>query len=160
MSNLSRRVFLGTCLLLSTGVGVGAGLLSTAAPDAEPAATPTPLPDRPEIVTAVQRELDLIDELSRAAANNAKLADRVHILNADHRAHAQALQALLSQPVTRPPHASPAISHRQAGIGHLVSWERAAGDQAMRECAAADAALAPLLASIAACEASHVAWLS
>lgn len=174
MSTLSRRLFLGVGVLVAGAAGAGAGIVTTHAEQSGPAARPSPpapRPDRPDVVAAVRRELDLIDRLQQAAQLDPSTAGRVRILVADHRAHAAALQSLLAHPVAA---ATPATVVK-ARVGDLVAWEKTAAAQAAKASAgaagldsagagssgsAADGTLVALLASIAACESSHAAWLS
>jgi hypothetical protein len=78
-----------------------------------------------------------------------------------HRAHAKALaQAIGAQTPSPGQSASAAPTDKTQAISALLAAERAAHDQAVKECLDSPARFAPLLASIAAARATHVVGLS
>lgn len=173
MSDVSRRAFLGTGLLAAGAVGIGAGVATSRSsrhplPHADRVTSSgrSPVAQDPVLVAAIDRETALIERLDSAVAADAALAASAAVLRADHEAHRQALQALLTAGSTAAssssPAPTPAVTPSAAvrlGTADLIAWEDAAAKSAAHDCAAASARLAPLLASISACEATHVAWL-
>jgi hypothetical protein len=96
------------------------------------------------------------------------LATRLEGVRDDHRAHADAVRALLDS--RRPPTATPAApsaspslgavpATRTAALANLASAETAAASAAVAVCLLAEGDTAALLASVAACESSHLVVL-
>ena len=87
------------------------------------------------------------------------------MLRADHRAHAAALAALITAAGVTPegggiPPPARAVV-RPARVADLVRWEKSAAAAVVTDDSdAATGAEAAVLASIYACEQTHVAWLS
>jgi hypothetical protein len=82
-------------------------------------------------------------------------------IRADHLAHLTALRGALPRGATQPtPGNSVSPSGSASGTATLRAAESAAAQAAAARANQADGALAPLLASIAACEASHVELLT
>lgn len=187
MSETSRRTILGTGLLAvgAAGIGVGVGVATGSPAHRSPAertkagqrGVDAPPAHNPVVVAAIERESTLLARLDRAVAANPSLAASATVLQADHRAHRQALQALLppagaaagtSLPATTSSATTPASATSSGGtpsvalssIVDLKRWESTAAAAAAHDCMTASAQLAPLLASISACEASHAAWLA
>ncbi len=184
MSDISRRTILGTGLLAvgAAGIGVGVGVATGSAArstDEPQRSVGTAAAQNPVLLAAIDRESALLERLHRAVAANPGLAPSATVLQADHRAHRQALQALLlptnAAASTSPAASSAATSSAAANspaaksggapsgalscTADLRRWESAAAAAAAHDCATASTQLAPLLASISACEASHAAWL-
>jgi hypothetical protein len=186
MNDVSRRVFLVTGVLAAGAAGVGVGYATghrespevRAATGGRKAAV-----DEPALAAAIEREAQLLARLQHAALAEPTLAATIAVLTRDHRAHAQALKALsvsagasvsggaspsrgssvgagssASAPTApAPSSAEPKAVYRRAD---LVAWEKAAGRDSAQGCITAGPRLAPLLASISACEATHAAWLA
>jgi hypothetical protein len=77
----------------------------------------------------------------------------------DHAAHLAALTDLLARYRTQPVHSSAPAAGAPRTLPQLNAAERAASTTAAAHAAAADAGLAAMLASIAACEATHAELL-
>jgi hypothetical protein len=154
----TRRWFLaaGGAVVVGAGAGVGADLLRH---------RPRPIPHPPPqvFVDALVTEQRLLASVSSTGRNQPSLAPRLGQLRRDHRAHVAALRAALA-PYDRPTRAarrralasaSPIADTSEA----LADAERAAAGRAAERAsrlAAADAVMATLFASIAACETTHV----
>jgi hypothetical protein len=181
MSMPSRRTFLGTSLLGATGLGVAVVVVAGAAGVAaefirHPAsrsghrggsgrASVTAPPSAPVLEQALAREYQLLATLARAAKTSPSLAARIAVLRADHEAHAAALTALISAagvtPKTAPTSSPPGTAGvRPARVTDLIRWEKAAATAVGTDFRAATGTDAAVLASIYACEQTHVAWLS
>ncbi|SOD74172.1 hypothetical protein SAMN05892883_3353 [Jatrophihabitans sp. GAS493] len=153
---VTRRWILGsTALLVATAAGVAAGLrqpFGGSNPFDRHVSLPAP---PPSLVSAAAREAQLVASLS--AARTASPSDsRLAQLLADHRAHASALAGVLAQysPAEPTPSAEPAVTGTDDAA--LRAQEEAAQLAAAQESAVLDGESAALLASISACEASHV----
>jgi len=149
-----RRFLAGTGLtLLSAAGGVVAGLLGTRHTPHHPVQPPALL------LAAVAAERALIAELD---ASRIPLATRSQ-LRADHVAHLRALQAAVAQ-VSSSPSAVPPTAAVQSGVApsaaKLRQLEQLASAGAATRALGLTGRDAVLLASIAACEASHVELLS
>jgi hypothetical protein len=146
----SRRFVLGTAglIMLGAGGGVGYSFWRTR----HGAARVAPMALRQAAVA----ERDLVASLDRAIARFPDQRALLDQLRADHAAHAAALDAAVRAHTGHlPRHPAPV-----AATGHLIDTERAASAAAARRAAALTGADAALLASIAACEASHVELLT
>lgn len=162
----SRR---GRRQVLTAGVAVGALLM--AGPTALAGCTsPTPpTPDEPDPLEgpAQRAEYDVALALAVASAHPA-LAARVVALAADRQAHATALRGELHRvrpsppPVTTTPSTAPvmATADQAAARGALAGAVREAQDEAAGLVAMLPGYRAALLASVAACCASHAALLA
>jgi hypothetical protein len=181
MSMPSRRTFLGTSLLGATGLGAavvvvagaagvaaefvrhpgarggrhgGSGRASVAAP-----------PRAPVLEHALAREHQLLATLAHAARTSPSLAARIAVLRTDHESHASALTALITAagvtPKTAPASSPPDTAGvRPARVTDLIRWEKAAATAVVTDFRAATGTDAAVLASIYACEQTHVAWLA
>jgi hypothetical protein len=165
--------------LAAAPVGLAAacrGTPGTPPPSSEPAASPPPDPFT-EHLTA---ERQLLSKYQATIGRHPSLAKRLAPLRDDHAAHAAALERELglvppsptASPATASP-GSPAASPTPdksavaavpgtpaAALAALRAAERAAAAARSAACLTAPAARAPLLASIAACEASHEVLLA
>jgi hypothetical protein len=133
-------------------------LLAAACSADEPAPRPAPVdPDDALRSAAAERERALLREYDAVLAARPGLAPRLSPVR-DH--HAEHLEALLG-PASPSPSATPAVPPAalppdDAGaLARLVAAERAAGDAHAADCLAASRRLAPVLASLSACELSH-----
>ena len=144
--------------------------------------------DEPALAAAIEREAQLLARLQHAALADPTLAPTIAVLTRDHRAHAQALKALsvsagasvsggaspsrgssvgagssASAPAATAASSAETTSAEPRAVyrrADLVAWEKAAGRDSAQGCITAGPRLAPLLASISACEATHAAWLA
>jgi hypothetical protein len=150
----SRRWFLagGAAVLLGGGSGVLAEVLTSRAP-----AGPPPAPAG--LVAAAAAERALIADLDATTGGAPGVRRVIVAARADHAAHLAALTRLLR--TYRAPAGTSAA--RQQGTPRTLVQLRAAevraSEGAVRRAVALDGATATLLASIAACEATHAALL-
>jgi hypothetical protein len=150
----SRRWFLagGVAVLLGGGGGAIAELLRSESP------TPAPLaPDA--LVAAADAERTLIADLDATTGGTSAVREVIVQARADHAAHLAALVALLSPfrvPSSAPSSPVPGLPRT---LAQLHTAEVAASAAAARHAAALSGAHAALLASIAACEATHAELL-
>lgn len=149
----TRRWFLagGLAVLAGAGTGVGAEYLhaSTAAPPTKPPAA---------MVAAAAAERALIADLDATTGGTPDVRRSIVQIRADHAAHLVALTSVLSRyraPATSP---SPAPGTPRT-LAQLRTAEQRASVAAGRRAAALDRSPAALLASIAACEATHAELL-
>jgi hypothetical protein len=149
-SALSRRSLLlgGAAVLLAGGGGVAAGVLRPVADDGP---SGRPLAD---LVAALAAERSLIASIDATTGGDAAVRTALRQIRADHVAHHSALQAAVSAfPRSAPePRPGPAVALDVAG---LRSAEQRASARAATHAARLEGQHAALLASIAACEASH-----
>lgn len=150
----SRRWFLagGAAVLLGGGAGVLAEVLHEGSPTP---ASPAPA----ALVSAVDAERALIAALDAMPAGAHRSRAVVAQIRADHAAHLHALRRLLAtypQPAKTPGH--PGFVQPRT-LGQLRGVETHAARDAAQRAAALDGAAAALLASIAACEATHAELL-
>jgi hypothetical protein len=132
-------------LLITTGLAGAAGCTSNKA-------TPAPKPVDPDIVlraAAVAREQTLLRAYDDALAAHPALATRLSPLRADHVTHLAALQA---------PNATATPAPLPAGT-LLPQLEKVTAAAHAAAALLASRELAPVLASLAACESSHVGLL-
>jgi hypothetical protein len=156
----TRRWFLGGAVaaVLGAGGGVVAGLAHRSPRSAPPPAPPSVL------VAALAAENALVRDLDATTGGDAAVRRIIVSARADHAAHAQALRGLLAAH----PHAASTASTSTAPAprgtartrAQLRAAEQHAAAQAGARAAAARGEVAALLASIAACEATHVELLS
>ena len=152
-SGTSRRWFLagGAAVLLGGGAGVLAEVLHESSP--APAA---PAPDA--LVSAFEAERVLLATVG-AMAGPHRTREVLAQIRSDHAAHLHALRRLLATyPPSRKSSSSPGTA-RPRTLGELRGVENQAATDAAQRAAALDGAAAALLASIAACEASHAELL-
>jgi hypothetical protein len=153
----SRRWFLvgGVAVLLGGGAGALAGELTRSTPT--PAAAPLP---PAALIAAVRAERALIADLDATTGGTPEVRRVIVAARADHAAHLATLTAIL-RAHHRTPGETPA--RRVRGTPRTRAQLRAAEEQAARaaaRCAASlDGAEAAVLASIAACEATHAELL-
>jgi hypothetical protein len=181
MPTPDRRTFLGTTLLGATGLGVAAVVVAGGAGVAAEfirhpgsrsarrgssgrASATAPPPRAPLLENALAREFQLLATLAHAGRTSPSLAARIAVLRADHQAHAAALTALITAAGVTP-RTAPAASPGPAGVrptrvADLVRWEKSAAAAVVTDFRAATGTDAAVLASIYACEQTHVAWLS
>lgn len=156
----SRRAFLlsgGIALVAGAGGGVGAELLRP-----KPAAKPAPQPPA-LLVAALASERSLIASVDGSLASSPMSRGALTQIRADHVAHERALLAALAQatssntPSPPPTQTStpPALTDAQ-----LRSAEQAASSLAAARARRTSGRNATLLASIAACEATHAELLT
>jgi hypothetical protein len=151
-SGTSRRWFLagGAAVLLGGGAGVLAEVLHE-----NPPAPATPAPGA--LISAVDAERVLLATIDAMPDGPHRAV--VAQIRADHTAHLHALRRLLATypPPTRTP-SHPGFT-RPRTLAQLRGVETYAAADAARRAAALDGAAAALLASIAACEATHAELL-
>lgn len=154
---MSRRAWLGSAGLV-VAAAAGGALVALIRPDAvsgHPPGAPDWLPD------ALAREQQLVRGIDAAIRADPTLAVRLTPLRADHTAHLQLLQGLSSRygPIpaggsaTRP-------APTPAGVAGVRRAELAASRATAAAVLAAAGGDAGLLASIAACEATHAVVLA
>ena len=156
----SRRALLaGGAAVLIAGAGGGlAGVLATPRrrPAPEPAAPPA-------LLAALEQERALLATLGAAAPGTAP-HDVLHQIRSDHLAHLDALRGAVAEaiyPAAHIPTPSGTPSrHRRAGRNELRAAEQAAATAGGRRAERLHGAVAALLASIAACEATHAELLA
>ena len=109
------------------------------------------------LVAAAEAEHALLAYLDEVVTNQPQQRAALAQLRRDHAAHATALEAALSS-YSRTPR-TPQALHATPDIAALRTVEQAASQRAARQAAALQGEHAVLLASIAACEATHVELL-
>lgn len=144
-------------LVLGGGAGVGAGVLRTRHRKPRllpppPAALDDALAAERRLIAAIDASLPAHPDLRRALTE----------IRRNHAAHAAAVQNALRAYRPTPAGATSPSAGRPAALDRpaLRAAETAAGRAAARRAAALDGADATLLASIAACEATHAELLS
>jgi hypothetical protein len=146
----SRRDVLVAALVVAAAAGAG---VSGAFAGALRPMSGHPLPP-PELIAAATEEQALLAALDGTAGAGLEPAV-VQSLRADHRAHLAAISAVLDQLG----HTAP-LPAATAPSGGLAAAETAAARRGASRAAALAGAPAVLLATIAACEASHAAVLT
>jgi len=132
----------------------GCGVVVGADDSPVPAAQPDPL----EPVLAA--ELTLLASYDAAIAKFPAVAGKLKAVRADHAAHVQAMRARLDprraaqMPASVAAEAAGATS--AAAIAALAKGERAQAERAGKACLTAEGERSALLASLAACESSHL----
>jgi hypothetical protein len=127
----------------------------------------TPEPDRTSeaVAALLAGEAALATRYRQVQARHPALRPVLRGVLADHVAHAAALRAVLPRPAPAAPSPGASASSRPvpstpaAALADLARAERAAEAAASAACLLADGDTAVLLASVAACEASHVVVL-
>lgn len=159
MSVFSRR----SALAAAGAVGVSAAVAASAA--AAPAATePSPTksaahPERDPQRTDLVAEATLLATYDAAIAAHPSLEGKLAPMRADHAAHLHALAAMIRSAAPKPEGAG----HWPTGaaaLAALVAAEKSAAADRATACVAAARDRAPVLASISASEAVHVAVLT
>jgi hypothetical protein len=160
----ARRTVLGAVVLVAAaGGGAAVGLER---PLRKPVLAPPAVPPA-WLVAAIDREHQLIGALQSALASDPGTAATLNPVIDDHNAH---LNALLALPGAPQPSAAPSAAASSPAAGSadapapsratLAAAESAAAIAAAAQSAAQSGSSAVLLASIAACEATHGQWLS
>lgn len=156
---MSRRAWLG-CAGVVTAAAAGGVIVAVARPDTvsgHPPGPPDWLPD------ALAREQQLLAGIAAAGRTDATLRIRLAPLRADHLAHLQVLQALAAR---YPRSAASSGSSptppapNSAGVAGVRVAELAASRATAAAALTAAGSNAGLLASIAACEATHAEILA
>jgi hypothetical protein len=150
---LARRALLTGAVAGAAGVLVAACTPLTGSDDAA-----VPPADTDPLEPLLAAELALVASYDAVIAAKPAQAARLKPLRADHAAHAQALKARLDP--RRSNAVAAATTVQVSTVTALADAEQAAMDGATAACLAATGERAALLASIAACEASHLAVLS
>ena len=157
-TTLARRRLLAGAL---AGAGVAAAALTGCELRLSDDGPGVPAADPDPLEPLLAAELALLASYDAAIAGFPALAARLRPLRADHAAHAQALRARMdprrvtAMPSSAPP--SPAVpADQQGAVAALAAAERAAAARAGAACLTAAGERAALLASIAACESSHM----
>lgn len=146
----------GTALVAALPLA-GCGLLDPG-PAAGDAGTGT-------LVALWHREQELVARYAAAVTRFPSLAGRLRPVRADHAAHAEALGALVAARATASPVPSPPVATvgpaatTTAVLAELAGAEAAASTAAGRAALTAEGDTAALLASIAACESTHLVVL-
>lgn len=153
----SRRWFLagGAAVVAGGGAGVAAGLLR---PRSHRAARPAPA----ALIAAITAERELLSLASAAARSDPTVRVAAATVTGNHRAHLRALQSALAaydRPPARPA-AAPSLTATPSVRAQLRLAERAAAGAAATRADQLTGSTATLLASIAACEASHAELLA
>jgi hypothetical protein len=157
--------------MLSAGMAVGA--LLVAGPTTVAGCASPPVPEQPDPLERPAQRAESDVAMAQAVANaHPALATAARSVATDRQAHAAALRAELrrvrpspapassSAPPPPPPPAPIAAARRSAAQGELVGAMRAAQDEATGLVGALPGYRAALLASVAACCASHLTVLS
>lgn len=159
-SRHTRRWFLaGTgAVLLGAGGGVAADFTRK-----RPAAAPNPPPRA--LVEALHAEQGLVNAVTRAGVDPGPDAARLRQIERDHRQHLAAVQAALAQydplkPAPRASRAPATTGPRPMPAATLRKAEAAAAHDGATRAGRLRGRNATLLASIAACEATHVELLA
>lgn len=149
--------------VLAAGL-VGVASACTAAKKATPLAVD---PDLALVNAARLREQGLLDAYAQVAAAFPKLSEELFALSAQHATHLAALglsspspSAVPASPVAAPSPRRDSSPAALAALAHLKALEQTAADQHAAAALRASRALAPVLASLSACEASHATVLS
>lgn len=152
--------------MLASSATLLAAVTLTGCHGPSPLAGPPPLsPDVRELSGAIAAEEALVYAYTRTLAHYSDLTDTLGPLLADHRAHLARLRAHIVVPAGRAltlrSVRGPSVpSSRSASLALLLDTERSAMTTALRRIGAVSAPTAQLLASIAACEATHARSLA
>lgn len=150
----TRRWFLagGAAVVLAGGAGVLAEILHESSP-ARPAPPPAAL------VAAIEAERALLADLDATTGGAPHVRRLIAAVRADHLAHLSVLRRTLKATTPmRAPKPAP-VRGRPRKLAELSAAESHAAAVAAQHAAALDGAAAALLASIAACEATHAELL-
>ncbi len=150
-AGVSRRGLLlgGAAVALAAGGGVAAG-----AKRSLPSNRPTGRPPA-ELVAALAAEQKLIAAIDATTGGDAAVRTALRQIRADHAAHHKALQAAVSAYPDAPPTPRSSGPAQPLDVAGLRSAERQASAGAASRARRLSGRHAALLASIAACEASH-----
>ena len=149
----TRRTFLRG-LLGVTSAGTVAALTGCDifATDSPPAAEPVP----PKLAGFLAATNALGDRYDATLAAVDSLPATVGQIRDTHRAHVGALAQALGQPTPSPSSSTQAVpTDRDRALSSLISAEKAAREEAVKQCLASPPRFAALLASIAAARATH-----
>jgi hypothetical protein len=168
---MTRRQLLVTIGGVSVLGAAGAGAAVAALSDLPSRAMPPPTQSHaapappPQLVAALAREQALIAGLDAVVAADPTIGVLMAI-RADHRAHADAIAAAITELTATSPSAGPTPSPSTSAtvatptVGQLRAAEQSAHQQLAIACGQLRGVNAVLLASIAACEAGHAELLS
>jgi hypothetical protein len=164
----SRRQVLAAALVAVGGAAAGCRAADRPAPggSSAPTSSPAPAAPSPDPLTALlDAEQQLLAGYDRTARAHPGLAGRLAPLRADHAEHAAALGRTLAGTLAKPPvgtatgspspEPAPVPVSMAAALAELRAAEGVAATTLARAAETAPADRAALLASIAACEASH-----
>jgi hypothetical protein len=154
----SRRWFLagGVAVLVGGAAGAAAELLGSDA-----AAPPPPPVPPPALIAAARAEQVLVADLTATTGGAPAVRQVIRQAHADHAAHLHTLTALLAGFRAAPGASISSTPYRGTPrtLAQLRAAERAASVAAARRAEALEGPYAALLASIAACEATHAELL-
>jgi hypothetical protein len=151
----SRRWFLaGSAAVV---VGAGAGVAGEFARNDHAPALPPIAPG--VLAAAAAAERALMADLDATTGGSPEVRRVITQVRADHAAHLAALTDLLARYRKQPAQSSAPAAGAPRTLAQLNAAERAASTAAAAHAAAAEAGLAAMLASIAACEATHAELL-
>jgi len=166
MPTVQRRTLLASIVAAAGVSGLSGACTSTQTATRTPDQHDPPPPD-PQLDDLAD-EHRLLDSYDATIAAHPDLAARLTPLRAHHADHASALQLVLgsaaggavpspaaSGPVTLPSSGPTVPASTSAALAALREAEHAAASARARSCVSARSDRAPLLGSIAACEASH-----
>jgi hypothetical protein len=134
----------------------------------DPARDPAPDPVADALTGLWRREEGLVARYDAAMAHFPALRPTLAAVRDDHVAHAEALHAVLGARATASPAASPAVSPSSTAtppataaglVAELAGHETACAAAAQAAALLAEGDTAALLASVAACEATHLVVL-
>lgn len=152
----SRRWFLagGTAALAGAGMGVGAGFL-------QPESRPEPRRAPSALADAITAERQLLALAAAAARRDPTLRADVAALVDDHTAHLRALRSAAAgyDTARAGPTPAPTFATTSPVRAQVRAAEQAAATAAARRAALLTGSVAALLASISACESTHVELL-
>lgn len=154
---LSRRWFLagGGAIVVAAGTGVAAELVHHRG-----AARPGPRPPPEVLLAAVAAERALIADLDATTGGAPAVREVITQSRADHAAHLRTLSALVAGYDAPAAAASTSVSPgTPRTLAELRAAEQRASSAAAHRAATLHSQLAALLASIAACEATHAELL-
>ena len=148
-----RQVLVGAAVVLASGCDPGRD-------PAPPTARATPTPTDRLLAAAAARERSLLAAYDEVLARHPDLAVRLSPYRADHAAHLLAVEPAAVVSATVAPSARRTPPREQARLrARLRALEEQAAETYARAAAGAPPGHATLLASLAACEASHAELL-
>jgi hypothetical protein len=157
-TGLPRRWFLagGAAVVVGGGAGVGVGLLRSES-------KPMPVPAPRALRDAIDAEQHLLALAAAALRRDPTLRAELAALTADHTAHLRALRAALTsydRPAPTPTRTPTTLGSTSSVRAQLRAAERAAAATAAARAERLVGPPATVLASISACESTHVELLS
>jgi hypothetical protein len=152
---VSRRSLLigGVAVALAAGGGVAVGALQHV--DSGKAGIPPPA----DLVAALAAERDLIASIDATTGGVASVRAALRVIRADHAAHQEALEAALAGYRRAPSDAASTARATALDVAGLIAAEQQASQHTSTRATALTGREATLLASIAACEATHAELL-